>query len=370
VFPKSRERHYEQRMQSQPASGAYPRNLNPQIHGLRGFSALAVFIYHVYGMGTLWDFWPAALTPADFVFAAGKHGVEIFFVISGFLITGSLLRHGDARRFLLDRAIRLYPVFLTIQCLVFAIGPAIHYKWFAGIDFGGWTVTFVENALFLPGLLDLPLAQLNAWSLSYEVGFYLVAASFFSLWKRWGLWLPVSLLGMLLSVVLLLYARAAFFVPGVMIFLMFEQSRLVLPRWFRALSIPSLVLMLALLTLAETTAGVVYLATVPAFVMFVCVVEGRCLLSALLRMRLPQYLGTISYSFYLWSPVVTFPMKLFIQRYLHGRLDDLAIVCLFAVLGFAGSIAVAHLSYRWLEDRAGRALHRRVYSGAGRMAGG
>jgi peptidoglycan/LPS O-acetylase OafA/YrhL len=350
--------------------GAYPRDLNRQIHGLRGFSALAVFVYHVYGMGTLWGFWPAILAPTDFFFAMGKHGVEIFFLISGYLITGSLLRHGDAARFLVDRAIRIYPVFLTIQLLVFALGPVIRYKWLAGIDPGDWALTFAENALFLPGVFDLPLAQLNAWSLSYEAGFYLVCAGYFALWKRFGLWLPASLLGMLLSVVLILHARAAFFVPGVMIFFLFEQNRLILPGWFRALSIPALALMLVLLTLGETRAGVVYLATVPAFVMFLCIVDGKCLLSALLRTPIPQYLGTISYSFYLWSPVVTYPMKLIIQRYLHGRIGDLATVILFAALGLAGSIAAARLSYRWLEDRAGRALHRRVYATAGRMAGG
>jgi peptidoglycan/LPS O-acetylase OafA/YrhL len=104
--------------------------------------------------------------------------------------------------------------------------------------------------------------------------------------------------------------------------------------------------------------------------MFLCVVEGKCRLSALLRTRYLQYFGTISYSFYLWSPVVTYPMKLIIQRYLQGRIDDLAIVVLFATLGFAASVAVAHLSCRWLEDWAGRALRRRVYSAAGPVARG
>ena len=86
--------------------------------------------------------------------------------------------------------------------------------------------------------------------------------------------------------------------------------------------------------------------------------EGRCLLSAILRTRFLQYLGTISYSFYLWSPVVTYPMKLVIERYLHGRLDDLINVSLFAAIGFAASVAVSQASYRILEDGAGRRLHR------------
>src|ERR1700758_76795 len=132
-------------MNPQVVSGIYPKNLNRQIHGLRGFSTLAVFVYHVYGMGTLWNFWPAPLNPVAPFFAAGKHGVEIFFIISGFLITGSLIRHASATKFLVDRAIRIYPVFMTIQVIVFAAGPVIHYKWLAGISFPAWALAFVEN---------------------------------------------------------------------------------------------------------------------------------------------------------------------------------------------------------------------------------
>jgi len=51
-------------------------------------------------------------------------------------------------------------------------------------------------------------------------------------------------------------------------------------------------------------------------------------------------------------------MKLVIDRYLHGRLDDLINVSLFATVGFAASVAVSHVSYRVLEDGTGRRLHR------------
>ncbi len=344
-------------MQSESGTGAYPKNLNRQIHGLRGFSTFAVFIYHVYGMGTLWNFWPAALNPVAPAFAAGKHGVEIFFIISGYLITGSLIRHQSASKFLIDRAIRLYPVFMTIQLVVFSLGPIVHYKWLTGISAGAWTVAFVENGLFLPGIFDLPLAQLNAWSLSYEAAFYLLSAVCFVLARRLGRWPVIAALVLVLAFVLPLYQRAIFFLPGVAIFFLSRRFTLRLPPWLRALSVPALLATLALLTVAETQAGVVYAALLPALLFFVSVVEGRCLLSAILRTRVLQYLGTISYSFYLWSPVVTYPMKIVIERFLHGRIDDRVNVALFAVVGFAASVAVAHVSYRFLEDRAGRRLH-------------
>jgi peptidoglycan/LPS O-acetylase OafA/YrhL len=103
---------------------------------------------------------------------------------------------------------------------------------------------------------------------------------------------------------------------------------------------------------------VIYVAVLPAFVFFLGIVEGQCWLSAILRNRFLQYLGAISYSFYLWSPVVTYPMKIVIERFLNGRLPDMANVTLFAVVGFTASVAVSHLSYRLLEDGAGRRLHR------------
>jgi peptidoglycan/LPS O-acetylase OafA/YrhL len=338
------------------ALGAYPKNLNRQIHGLRGFSTLAVFVYHVYGMGTLWNFWPPEFNPVAPFFAAGKHGVEIFFIISGYLITGSLIRHQSAVKFLVDRAIRLYPVFMTIQLIVFGVGPLIHYKWLSGISASGWAVAFVENGLFLPGIFDLPLAQLNAWSLSYEAGFYLLSAACFVLAGRVGRWPVIAALALILGLVIPHYARMIFFLPGVAIFFLSRRAAIVLPAWLRAVSGPALVLTLAILTVAETHPGVIYLAVIPAFAFFLGVVEGRCPLSAILRTRFLQYLGTISYSFYLWSPVVTYPMKIVIERVLHGRLGDEANVVLFAIVGFAASVAVAHVSYRILEDGAGRTL--------------
>jgi peptidoglycan/LPS O-acetylase OafA/YrhL len=346
-------------MQSEAGVGAYPRNLNRQIHGLRGLSALLVFIFHVYGMGTLWGFWPAVLDPLAPVFIAGRHGVEIFFIISGYLITGSLIRHQSAAKFLVDRAIRIYPVFMTIQIIVFGVGPFIHYRWLADIGFGGWAQTFVENALFLPGIFDLPLAQQNAWSLSFEAAFYLISALGFVLARYVGRWLVLAGILIFLAYFLRIDGRAVYFLPGVATYFAARRWGIRLPQWFRALSIPAFILTLAVVTVSETWKGATVLyGVIPGFVFFLSVVEGRCLFSALLGTRFLQFLGTISYSFYLWSPVVTYPMKLVIQRYLHGRFDDLVNAALFATFGFAASVAVAYISYRILEDWTGRRLHR------------
>jgi peptidoglycan/LPS O-acetylase OafA/YrhL len=336
--------------------GAYPAKLNLQIHGLRGFSALSVFIYHIYGMSTLLHFWPAILEPAGQFFDAGRYGVEIFFMISGYLITASLIRHQSATKFLIDRCIRIYPVFLAIHLIVFSLGPVIGYKWMAGISAVDWLKAFISNFLFLPGMIaNLPIAQMNAWSLSYEAAFYLFSAGVFVAASRRRRWFVTVAAATVAAPILFLRPIAAFFAAGVAVFFLVRNgSRL--PSAFRALSIPALIATLTLLTLSEHHHALLLTALAPGFICFWSIVDGRCALSAVLRSRLLQYLGTISYSFYLWSPVVTYPTKLTISKVFHGRISDLTMLILFAAIGFATALCVSRFSYSLLEERCGRSL--------------
>lgn len=362
-----------------PAQGSSPNiraghALNMQIHGLRGFSAFGVFICHIYGMSLLWNFWPPALEPVKAVFHAGAYGVEIFFVISGYLITASLIRHQSAGKFLVDRCIRIYPVFLTIHMLVFSIGPFVGYKWMAGISAGKWLGAFISNALFLPGLFPFPIAQLNAWSLSYEAAFYLVSALTFIAARAAGRRNAGIGLAIVLLPLLFIYTTAAFFLVGVAIFFLTERSKRTVPVFFRMLSVPALIAVPVLLTLSDNGRLLIVVSLLPAFIFFWSIVEGRCALSWFLRRRWLQYLGTISYSFYLWSPVVTYPMKILVGRVLQGRVNAVLLLFVFFVVALVVALAVSHLSYRVLEDRVGRMLRSRAHrerqsltQGAGQM---
>jgi peptidoglycan/LPS O-acetylase OafA/YrhL len=336
------------------------RSLNKQIHGLRGFSALGVFICHIYGMSVLWHFWPAVLSPAASFFHAGAYGVEIFFVISGYLITASLLRHQSAGKFLIDRCIRIYPVFLTIHLLVFGAGPIIGYKWMAGISPSKWLLSFISNLLFLPGLFNLPIAQLNAWSLSYEAAFYLMSAIVFVMSRIAGRRNTMVGLALILLPFLAIYTAAAFFLVGVAVFFLTDRWNLKPPVWLRILSVPAILSVLMFLEVSQRR-SVFVISLLPAFIFFWNIVEGKCALSWFLRARWLQYLGTISYSFYLWSPAVTYPMKILVGKVLHGRANDVVLLCVFAVVAFTTALVVSHVSYVILEDRAGRTLRRLVH---------
>jgi peptidoglycan/LPS O-acetylase OafA/YrhL len=151
----------------------------------------AVVIYHAF----------PALLPAGFI------GVDIFFVISGFLITGVLLREGAGgalplRTFYARRVLRIFPALLLVLLTVLAAGWVImtseEYGALGYYTAGG--AVFVDNILFwrVAGYFDTaadtkPL--LHLWSLGIEEQFYLVWPPVLWLCVRylprrvWPLWL-------------------------------------------------------------------------------------------------------------------------------------------------------------------------------------
>jgi peptidoglycan/LPS O-acetylase OafA/YrhL len=133
------------------------------LDGLRGVAVLLVFIFH--SMGPL-------ITPAGPIAYMGWLGVDLFFVLSGFLITSILLRARDAENyykvFYARRALRILPLYylaLTISLLT----THDHYSFRAQIWF--WlnlsNLATAFNPMLIPWLS-------HYWSLAVEEQFYLI----------------------------------------------------------------------------------------------------------------------------------------------------------------------------------------------------
>jgi len=143
----------------------------PELQGLRGLAVLGVIFYHCHPRlegtwlyyGSLW----------------GWAGVNLFFVLSGFLITSILLearnRPNYFRNFYARRALRIWPVYLLVLIVCYANAP-----WFIGP--GVWdavkTAPWWAYLLFLQNLfhLTLPPALGQTWSLAIEEQYYFVWA--------------------------------------------------------------------------------------------------------------------------------------------------------------------------------------------------
>ena len=147
-----------------------PSAWRADIDGLRAVSVMAVLIFH---LGARW-------LPGGFV------GVDVFFVISGFLITGIIARETDEGRFSFlefyhRRIRRLYPALTTVLAVTTAVGWLLMMpREFR--DYGrtlAWTPLFASNFVFLDdagyfGSAASTRPLLHTWSLGVEEQFYIV----------------------------------------------------------------------------------------------------------------------------------------------------------------------------------------------------
>jgi peptidoglycan/LPS O-acetylase OafA/YrhL len=158
-----------------PAEYVVPKYM-PAIDGLRAFAVLAVMIVHFPWMAAprhvLLD--RLHLQP---VTQYGWVGVDLFFVISGFLITGILLDSKDSshyfRNFYARRALRIWPLYYAVLCAVFCFyvfgrphsSGAENLKW-------GWPyyILYIQNFFLFDNAV--PLLAVT-WSLAVEEQFYI-----------------------------------------------------------------------------------------------------------------------------------------------------------------------------------------------------
>ena len=170
-------------MKENAASQAIPESVGGRrfvlVDALRGIAALAVLFHHLLFNSelqiTLWKVLPGWFT--EFCHR-GAYGVQIFFVISGFVIAHSLrnvrLSPKSVGMFMVRRQLRLDPpywtmLFLTVACLF----VEQHISWIERKPFPS-VGDFVTNLFYLQNLTRNFNIMGVAWTLCLEVQFYLV----------------------------------------------------------------------------------------------------------------------------------------------------------------------------------------------------
>ena len=92
-----------------------------ELDGFRGLAAITVVIYHL-GVPATENYPRTAPSPYDI--ALGELGVQLFFIISGFVILLSAIKSGSALKFAISRFSRIYPTYwfaLAVSALVYFI---------------------------------------------------------------------------------------------------------------------------------------------------------------------------------------------------------------------------------------------------------
>ncbi|EOU2547612.1 TPA: acyltransferase [Vibrio parahaemolyticus] len=136
---------------------------------LRGLAALSVLLYHyLYHYSNIYD-----LNYGIKVFALGKFGVVLFFVLSGFVIFTSL-NNGQSRfSFVKKRFLRLFPTYWICISLTFIITT---FYGLPGreVDFQ----TYIVNLTMLQNLIGVRNVDGVYWTLTYELLFYMFSCVF------------------------------------------------------------------------------------------------------------------------------------------------------------------------------------------------
>ena len=250
--------------------------------------------------------------------------MELFFCVSGYVIVGTLRRAKSPAAFLEDRAIRIYPVLAVTVLTVVGLGLLTRAGQVSHVAAAELLWLMPVNLLGLPGIFPFDCFHPAAWSLSYELAFYALCAAGWALRRRLGAalpWLAVPVLAAMLVFVPL----ALFFGPGVLVAAGWPRGSAL--RRLTAYPLPALMLFLACFQgmevlspgLLQGTSTLIdcgwegQLLVAAAFVLglfgFAGLVAGRGGFAAFLRARPLLYLGTISYSFYLWHPIVLSGVK-------------------------------------------------------------
>ena len=142
-----------------------PRHV-PSLDGLRAIAVLLVMWSHV---PVTMPGYPEWLGLANYVLQPGGFGVELFFALSGFLITRILLAERamgmPVRWFLLRRVLRIFPIYYLLLLVMIPFRPAAEL---------GWCALYLGNFanVFAPTPGERPLE--HTWSLCVEEHFYLL----------------------------------------------------------------------------------------------------------------------------------------------------------------------------------------------------
>lgn len=137
-----------------------------ELDALRGLAALAVVIFHYTVMYPRFYERPIP----TFQMTTGHYGVQLFFIISGFVIALTLVRTPKLSDFLVSRSSRLYPsyipaVILTAAVMFIAPKP-------------GWDLSLTDvviNLTMLQDFVGIPLVDGVYWTLACEITFYVIA---------------------------------------------------------------------------------------------------------------------------------------------------------------------------------------------------
>jgi len=346
----------------------------PNLNGLRFIAALLVIIHHVEQLKFKFhieSYWLSV----PFVRHCGKLGVEMFFVLSGFLITYLLMTEEKSlgtisvRKFYIRRMLRIWPLYFLIIFLAFAVLPNLGNLFILPgygreVIYADLPLKLLLYALFLPNLVlsllgTVPFAS-QTWSIGTEEQFYLVWPFLLRIIKKHRLWLMLFIIGFYAAFAFFLSGKYAAFLPfskviqafwnsftidsmamgGIFAILLFSRSRYLSIVLNNVVFYSVLILIAVLMIKAVKMPHLFY-----SFLFGIMILNFAANRNAgiSLENRPMNYLGNISYGLYMFHPIsITLAILVAKATGVSGNWLLYLMSLLFTVL-------LAGVSYRYYE---------------------
>lgn len=342
------------------------RNYYPALDGLRGTAILLVVVYHNFGFINYTSF--------------GWLGVDLFFVLSGFLITDILLntvgKPGYLKNFYLRRALRIFPLyFLCLFIFLFLIPrlfPAPGVDYYQQNQF--WLWAYLQNWLYIFKPTDATSLH-HLWSLAVEEQFYLVWPLIILLVRKTQTLLFI--ISMVLCAVLVLRlwawqnedANFAYYqlytftrIDGLCIGCMVALINRINNKFFTRYT-AVVVLFFALLNISFfllnrryqfsfpylALAGYTTFAMLFGLLVQEAISQKTAIINFLFNNSILRFFGKISYGFYILHWPIYIILAPYLQNWIKGFAGGNMIEFLVSVLATSAALIISWISYRYFE---------------------
>jgi peptidoglycan/LPS O-acetylase OafA/YrhL len=349
------------------------------LDGIRGLAILLVLGHHLLVLDITASYyqWVDAFRESFWC------GVDVFFALSGFLITGILIKtvntHGFFRNFYARRSLRIFPLYYAVVLGIFA------YSHFVGVHWAGqqWHLLTYTNRIFLdvhqPGwnmYAEKGVGLVNLWSLHVEEQFYFIWPLLVFLVRRPRRLLPLAAGLSLASIALrfwLTYHGVAFevlyaslfsradnlLIGGCLAILLQTRYRTAALRASRPVFFGTAAVLAGIFVFRH---GLLWhdsrfffaiqftlLAVVSTALIGLCL-DPHSFASRMFSTRFMRFFGKYSYGLYIFHSV----LPIFLDQPLHRLFsawirDPELVLILISLVILASSIAVSVLSFRFFE---------------------
>ncbi|RZK44431.1 MAG: acyltransferase [Hymenobacter sp.] len=312
---------------------------------LRGFAALSVVLYHFSMPGKQGGFLVKFYSPTlHFLFQKGNIGVEVFFVISGFIIPFSLwntkYQITHFWHYMRKRLIRILPPAYAVILLLLLQWIIVDYLLHHNVDRISElnTKQLLSNFLFIVPFTKAQWFNGVFWTLSIELQYYFILGIVFNIiFKKDNitLFVGVNLLMFVLS-----------YLPGLPKETFFTYSPLfalgatVLLYYKARVTFISYLLMIILWTTLSCI-SVGYIASIFGLMAAVCITFVK------VDSRFFSFFGKISYSLYLTHILVGSTLEYIFSKLINLANDYISLIIILLITVI--SIYFSYLYYKWIE---------------------